>query len=331
MRRLHAGLVLGILAASAACSGGDPRSTTPPTASSSAVSEPSTVATTAVLATRPATTSTTDGAPVTTVTPTTLPGPLATTVPPRPNATDAPMLNDVKAYFLHGERLAIVHRRVPGPATLRGALTELLAGPEVQERAVGLHSEIPVNTELLDVAIADGLVTIDLSDEFDEGGGSLSMTARVAQLVFTATQFDTAEEVLFWMEGEQVELLGGEGLVLTEPLARKDIDRAFTGGILIDTPQPGSTVTSPLTIIGEGDVFEGDFPIVVRRDGRQIAGPFLGFAGAWGNWADFEVTFDIDADPGPIEVVAWDEQGCTPGDGECSAVVEVVVPLILTE
>jgi hypothetical protein len=236
---------------------------------------------------------------------------------------------DVKVYFLRGERLAIAHRQVPGPATLRGALTELLAGPTADELAAGLHSEIPEGTTLLDVDLTDEVATVDLSDDYDDGGGTLSMTARIAQVVFTATQFDNSERTLFWMEGEPVEFFGGEGIVLDEPLARMHVDRAFNHGVIIDTPLPGSTVSSPFTVTGEGDVYEADFPIVVRRDGVQIAGPFLGVAGAWGNWDDFEVTITVDADPGPIDVVAWDDQGCTPGGPDCSPVIDIVVPLIL--
>jgi hypothetical protein len=297
MRFLRIGLVLGLLATVSACGSDDSVSTaTTPSVTSVDTSEPS------------------------------------TTEPPLPPATtDAPTLVDVKVYFLRDERLEIAHRQVPGPAVLIGALTELLAGPTSDELAAGLHSEIPSGTTLLDLNLADELATVDLSDDYDDGGGSLSMTARIAQVVFTATQFDNSERAAFWMDGEPIEFFGGEGLVFDEPLARMNVDRAFTGGVIIDTPDPDSAVSSPFTITGEGDVFEADFPIVVRRDGVQIAGPVLGFAGGWGEWRDFEATITLDADPGPIVVVAWDEQGCTPGDPDCPPVIEVIVPLILAE
>ncbi len=331
MRLLRIGLVFGLLVAASACGSNDSASNTaPPSVASTVTTEPSTTE-------RPVP-STTDTPPATTAPLTSLPeGPpttestLATTATSPPVATAAPTLIDVKVYFLRGERLAIAHRQVPGPAVLSGALTELLVGPTSDELAAGLHSEIPAGTTLLDLNLADGLATVDLSDNYDDGGGSLSMTARIAQVVFTASQFDNCDRVLFWMDGEPIEYFGGEGLVLDKPLARMHVDRAFTGGVIIDTPLPGSTVSSPFTVTGEGDVYEADFPIVVRRDGVQIAGPILGFAGAWGNWDDFEVTITVDADPGPIEVVALDGQGCTPGDPECSPVIEIIVPLILVD
>ena len=333
MRLPRIGLVLGLLAAASACGSDDSGSTTTtPSVTSVVTTEPSTTESRAAPATEPPFPSTTDTVSATPTSPTSLAESApATTAPSPPAATDAPTLIDVKVYFLRGERLEIVHRQVPGPAVLSGTLTELLAGPTSDELAAGLHSEIPAGTTLLDLNLADELATVDLSDDSDDGGGSLSMTARIAQVVFTATQFDDSDRVLFWMEGEPIEFFGGEGIVLDEPLARMNVDRAFTGGVIIDTPHPGSTVSSPFTITGEGDVFEADFPIVVRRDGVQIAGPVLGFAGAWGNWDDFEVTITVDAGPGPIDVVAWDGQGCTPGDSECSPVIEIIVPLILAE
>lgn len=81
-----------------------------------------------------------------------------------------PVLADVKVYLLRDERLTIVHRLVPGPAVLQGALTELLAGPTDEERADGLVSAVPPGTELLGVDLDAGLATVDLTSDFDSGG-----------------------------------------------------------------------------------------------------------------------------------------------------------------
>ena len=235
---------------------------------------------------------------------------------------------DVKVYFLHEERLVIAHREVAGPEVLRGALTELLAGLTADELAEGLTSVIPFGTELLDLNLAEGLATVDLDSAFESGGGTLSMTARIAQIVFTATQFENSDRVLFWLDGEPIEFLGGEGIILDEPQARLDVDRAFTGGVIIDAPIPGATVTSPFTVTGEGDVFEAQFPIEVWADGVQIGGVAPVTAGAWGEWADFEATITLDAPAGPIELIAYDGGGCGT-DPECPEIIKTVVPLTL--
>ena len=53
--------------------------------------------------------------------------------------------------------------------------------------AIGMVNGIPDGTEVLGVDISDGVATVDLSEEFASGGGSLSMQLRVAQVVFTST------------------------------------------------------------------------------------------------------------------------------------------------
>jgi spore germination protein GerM len=325
MHLLRVGLTVGLAVAgslgTAACGGNDEAGpvTTAPVPTTDATEPTTTVpVTTAPTTSAPAIEPTTTVA-VTTETPTS-----ATAAP-----TTEPVLVDVKVYLLRGERLAIAHREVPSPALLRGALDELLAGPTAAERDAALHSAIPDGTELRDVALADGLATVDLDETYESGGGSLSMTARVAQVVFTATQFENVDRVLFLLDGEPVDFLGGEGIVLAEPQRRMDVDRAFTGGILFDAPPPGTRVTSPFVVTGEGDVFEADFPLEVRRDSAPVQPPIIVGAGAWGEWEEFATTIDVDLAPGPIELVGWDEGGC--GPPECPPPTEVVLPLTLVE
>ena len=127
--------------------------------------------------------------------------PSPTTSGPAPTtSTDPepePARSRVAAYFLRGEKLGVGARRAEGEAVARGALEALLAGPSDEERDAGLTTEIPDGTELLDLAVADGTATVDLSDAFEDGGGSASMQARVAQVVATLTQFPSIERVAF--------------------------------------------------------------------------------------------------------------------------------------
>lgn len=322
MRVLRTLVITSLLVAGAACGGDDDTAstdpTTEPTSSVPVTTEPATTepATTEPATTEPATTEPTTTPPATEPA-TTLPA--TTTEPP----TTEPALVDVRVYFLSGERLVIDHRDVAGPAVMGGALTALLEGPTGD-----LLTTIPEGTELRGVNLVDGTATVDLTSEFGTGGGSLSMTARVAQVVFTATQFDNVDQVVFWIDGAPIEYLGGEGLIMSAPWTRADVSRDLTGSVLVDSPHPGDTVTSPFTVTGEADVFEGDFPIEIRRGDTVLAtiAPVTG--GAWGNWADFTTTVTVDADPGPIELVAFDEGGC--GDApECPPIIETIVPLTL--
>ncbi len=332
MRILRVGLVLGMLAAASACGNGDDTatSTDPTTPTSTTITSEPPVTT--APSTESVATTTTESPDTTEPAATTTPASTAPVSTPAPTTpTTNPTLVDVRIYLLRGERLAVTHRQVEGPAVLRNALAELLEGPTDSERAAGLHTEIPDGTTLRDLKLADGLATVDLSRDYERGGGTLSMTARLAQVIFTATQFDNADEVLFWLDGAPVEFFGGEGIVLGDAQQRRDVDWALTKGIIIDTPLPGATVTSPITVTGEGDVFEADFPMEVRRNGERIGDVVIVFAGAWGNWADFETTISVDAPAGPIELVALSPVGCTPdSEPNCPMDLETIVPLTLT-
>ena len=324
--RIEAGIVaMGLVMALAACNGDDESSAT--TSTGPAPTSSATTTTVAPSTSAPVTTpqpTTTVGPPTTAPAPTTAP----TTSTPATTTTRPPSLVDVRIYLLRGERLVIAHRDVAGPAVLRGALEQLVAGPTADERDAGLGTTVPAGTTVLGVDLGFGRATVDLSDEFDDGGGTLSMQARVAQIVFTATQFPNVDSVEFWMEGEPIETLGGEGLILDEPQTRAMMPREITGAVIVDTPQPGDTVTSPFRVTGEADVYEAQFPIEIWRDGVQIGGLAPVTGGAWGTWGDFDVTITVDAAPGPIQLVTYDEGGCG-DDPECPEPIRTVVELML--
>jgi spore germination protein GerM len=273
----------------------------------------STVATTTVATTVPAT----EAPPTTTEEPT-------TEAPP----TTAVRTSVVSVYLVRGQRLGVSRRSVPVPAVLRGALVALLEGPTAAERAEGLSTAIPAGTRLRSVALADGLATIDLSQEYESGGGTLSMSLRLAEVVFTATQFGNVERVALRIEGTPITVLGGEGLVLANPLVRSSITHAVSGGILVSSPRPGATVRSPLVVTGEGDVYEGEFSITVLRGTTTIANVWGIRTGAWGTWAPFTATIPLDASPGPIRVVISDPNPCG-DDPSCPPTITTEIPLTL--
>lgn len=123
----------------------------------------------------------------------------------------------VSAYFVKEERLSPEYRRVPLPRVAHEAMEQLLAGP----RSSDLGTAIPAGTKLRGVHVEGGTATVDLTDAYVSGGGSLSMQERVAQVVYTLTQFHSVSGVLFEIEGQRVETIGGEGLIVSEPVTRE--------------------------------------------------------------------------------------------------------------
>lgn len=106
---------------------------------------------------------------------------------------------------------------------LEGAFKTLLTGPADP----AFTTTIPQGTKLRNVSLeADG-VHVDLSQEFTNGGGSSSMTGRLAQVLYTASSLDPAAKVWISVEGEPLEVLGGEGLELEQPMTRENFDENF--------------------------------------------------------------------------------------------------------
>ena len=179
------------------------------------------------------------------------------TASPSPSA--GPAETTLRLYFLRGEKLGVAERRVPHttmPAT--ASMKALLAGPSAAERAAGLGSTVPAGTRLLGLTISGSTARVDLSSTFASGGGSLSMMARVAQVVYTLTRFPTVRSVEFLIEGEPVEALGGEGIVLGEAQRRADW-RSFEPPIFVESPGVGAVISSPFVLAGTASVFEGSF------------------------------------------------------------------------
>jgi len=106
---------------------------------------------------------------------------------------------------------------------LEGALKSLLTGPADP----AFSTTIPQGTKLREVSLkADG-VHVDLSEEFTTGGGSASMTGRVAQVLYTASSLDPTAKVWINVEGKPLEVLGGEGLMIDQPLTRENFEKDF--------------------------------------------------------------------------------------------------------
>jgi hypothetical protein len=159
--------------------------------------------------------------------------------------------------------------RTTTPAT--AALKTLLEGPSADEAAAGLTSEVPAGTTLRALSIEAGVATVDLSGRFAAGGGSLSMMARVAEVVYTLTQFPTVKAVDFRLDGAPLEALGGEGLMLDARQRRADW-RRFEPAIFVERPGVGAVLSSAFVLSGTASVFEGAFIArLVDADGHRLA------------------------------------------------------------
>lgn len=215
-------------------------------------------------------------------------GPTPDPASPAPTATPA-ATSPVKVYFLLDEHLVAVQRSVPQTVAVgRAALNELIGGPTASES--GLSSSVPAGTLLLGLDISNGLATVDLSREFESGGGSASMFSRLAQVVYTLTQFSTVDAVAFRLDGEPVTVFSGEGILLDHPSVRADYV-SFLPPIFLDRPAWNGVLANPGHVAGLANVFEATFLVEIRdATGRTLAKQQVMATCGTGCWGTFDAT-----------------------------------------
>ena len=274
---------------------------------------PSTTASGTPTASLPSPTASPSPAPTATATPSPTPSPTLAPATPSPTvAPPTPTTMVVRAYFLledpfnGGEvvnepTLVPVLRTVPKTtATATAAMKALLAGPSAKERAAfpQILTLIPAGSKLLGIEISGGLATVDLSAEFaslspddawDEG--IFSLRGRLAQVVYTLTQFSTVDRVNFKLEGKPVTVFTSEEIVLDKPVTRATYRDRYLPLIFVDRPAWGAALLNPGPVAGLANVFEGQFRIAVldRNDKVLVDTPVLASCGT-GCWGEFDVT-----------------------------------------
>jgi germination protein M len=191
----------------------------------------------------------------------------STTTPPVSTPAEPTV---VETWFTRGETLWYSAQRTEStPGIGAAAVRALLAGPSAPLRAAGVGTVVPTGTQLLGLDVSDGIATVDLSSEFASGGGTLSEQMRLAQLVYTLTQFPTVKGVRLQLDGKDVKVFSGEGIVLPDPMRRSSYADLLPV-ILVESPGIGDTVSSPLVVRGTANVFEANVGIELRTAAGKV-------------------------------------------------------------
>jgi hypothetical protein len=167
-------------------------------------------------------------------------------------------------------KLWVTKRTVPrSPAVAATAVRLLFAGPNAAERAAGVRTAIPAGTQLRGISLGSGTATIDVSAAFAAAAPSTQIRMRLAELVWTATQFATVKRVRLEVGGAIVQSIAGAPV--PQPAGRRD----FLGrvpAILVNRPAIGARVPATVTVAGTADVFEGALTVrVINERGRLLA------------------------------------------------------------
>lgn len=189
--------------------------------------------------------------------------------------------------------LVPVLRKVPASsAVATAAMTALLAGTTDVEWSWDqpITTTIPAGTTLNSVVIDNGIATVDLSGTFDDGGGSTSMFYRLAQVVYTLTQFSTITKVSFELDGVPVDIFSAEGIILDHPVGRADY-RDQLPAIFLDRPAFGAALGNPAVVSGLANVFEATFRVqVLDASYTVIADQQVMASCGTGCWGKFKAT-----------------------------------------
>lgn len=116
-------------------------------------------------------------------------------------------------------------KSVKSEQILKTALSTLFTSPPEDS---SYTTAIPQGTKLLDITTDKSGIHLNLSEEFVSGGGSASMSSRLAQVIYTATGSDNSRPVWLSVEGKPLTSLGEEGIIVSQPMTREDFKDNFT-------------------------------------------------------------------------------------------------------
>jgi hypothetical protein len=208
----------------------------------------------------------------------------ATETAPTATETTAPTTTiALRVYFLRDGKVAPVLRRVSETrAVARAALAELVVGPTAEERAEGLTTRLPARLELGPPKTEDDTLDLGVSPDLSP--------EQAAQVVYTMTQFPTVRRVRL-------------GALVFGRAAFED----QTPPILVESPLPRETVSTPLRVRGTANTFEATFELeVVDASGRRLAHRVVTATSGSGERGNYDTTLNLPAASGRIVLVAYE-------------------------
>lgn len=241
---------------------------------------------------------------------------------------------DVTIYYLRrvgAERyLAPEARSVPSAVSADGlakaAVTELLAG---RPRCLGVERPFPAGTRLLDLRLAGGTATVNLSRE--ALGAANADGYALQTLVWTVTELPPIKRVVVQVEGRSSGSLGGRSLAALLGVGRggRKLVRDWTlrlAPILLHDPTPQAAVAGDLVVArGEARVAGGTVGLRLRDgSGRVVSQGFATLAASPPAWGRFSGALAFTAPPGRQ---LWRVEAFEASLVDASVTYSVVVPI----
>ena len=137
----------------------------------------------------------------------------------------------VNIYFIgkneHNEEVykavqRVYNKDVDG-SKLKFAVTSLILGPKLEEKQRGVYTEVPSGAEIINITEQQNKVIVNLNSAFVNGGGTDSLYKRLYQLIKTVN-LNSKVPVYLYIDGQQADVVGGEGIMLSQPLSNSSLD-----------------------------------------------------------------------------------------------------------
>ena len=239
------------------------------------------------------------------------------------NPLPTPSAETVRIYLVRDGKVGATNRTVRGGASAADALGALFQGAiPTADQAAQLSTAVPGGTHLLGSSLSGNTLAVNLSPEF-AGGTAPDLGIRLAQVVYTATQFPDVQQVDVRIGDMPAVAYAGVPAVYSSPVGRADLEQ-WTPAILVEEPTPGDRLTSPMRVFGTANVFEAQFHVGIMSPGAvMLVDRMVTAASGSGTRGAFDVTVPFSM-TGSVNVIAWD---VSMKDG--SRIDEVYIPLQL--
>lgn len=137
----------------------------------------------------------------------------------------------VNVYFIgkneHNEEVYKAVKRVYNKdvdgSKIKFAVVSLILGPKSEEKQRGVYTEVPSGAEIINITEQPNKVIVNLNSAFVTGGGTDSLYKRLYQLIKTA-RLNSEKPVYLYIDGQQADVVGGEGIMLSQPLSNSSLD-----------------------------------------------------------------------------------------------------------
>ena len=112
-------------------------------------------------------------------------------------------------------------RNIENNNSIEETIKTLLKGATDNENKNNIISCIPKDTELLDIFVEGNTVYLNFNESFEFNPlGNEGTMLQIYQLVYTATQFEGIDNVIFLIDGNLNETIGAEGAIENMPFKR---------------------------------------------------------------------------------------------------------------